>query len=276
MISIIICSRNPDIPAELKQNIAETIGCDYELVVMDNSRNQYSIFQAYNEGVRKSKGDVLCFMHDDIVFQTSNWGVIESVFEDDTIGVIGFGGAHFMSSTPAYWSTSPYISEYCRHNDKGRVYDCIVEDYFVDNLADVAVVDGFCFFMPKTMFKKVSFDEDCYDGFHAYDMDICMQVLKLGYRVCVSRDVMIMHYWSESEMYKKKGANLLDQNMQVFAKKWQQDLPVTKGINLPDIVVNRLNNLFIAAYDSKKARQSKAYKLGRLLLAPFRFLKKVL
>ena len=74
MISIIICSRNKDIPSELKQNIADTIGVDYELVVIDNSRNQYSIFSAYNEGVKRAKGDMLCFMHEDVVFKNCNWG----------------------------------------------------------------------------------------------------------------------------------------------------------------------------------------------------------
>ena len=66
MISLIICSRTADISDELKQNIATTIGCEYELCVIDNSRNEYSIFTAYNEGVRRAKGDILCFMHDDI------------------------------------------------------------------------------------------------------------------------------------------------------------------------------------------------------------------
>ena len=70
MISIIICSMNPDISAELRQNIADTIGCEYELVVIDNSRNQLSIFQAYNRGVQRSKGDILCFMHDDLLMHT--------------------------------------------------------------------------------------------------------------------------------------------------------------------------------------------------------------
>ena len=60
MISCIICSRRPDISAELKENIASTIGCEYELVVIDNSKNEYSIFSAYNEGVRRAKGDILC------------------------------------------------------------------------------------------------------------------------------------------------------------------------------------------------------------------------
>ena len=46
MISCIICSRKSDISAELKQNIQDTIGTDYELVIIDNSHSQYSIFSA--------------------------------------------------------------------------------------------------------------------------------------------------------------------------------------------------------------------------------------
>jgi hypothetical protein len=44
MISIIICSRTQTISSDLFENIKDTIGCDYELVVIDNSENTYSIF----------------------------------------------------------------------------------------------------------------------------------------------------------------------------------------------------------------------------------------
>ena len=75
MISIIICSRAASISDELIQNIDQTIGLPYELVIIDNSDNLYSIFNAYNEGVKRSKYELLCFMHDDIIFKKeSNWG----------------------------------------------------------------------------------------------------------------------------------------------------------------------------------------------------------
>ena len=74
MLSLIICSRTPKISEELEKNIADTIGCEYELVVIDNSLNKYSIFSAYNEGVKRSIGDILCFMHEDILYKTINWG----------------------------------------------------------------------------------------------------------------------------------------------------------------------------------------------------------
>jgi glycosyltransferase involved in cell wall biosynthesis len=66
MISLIICSRTPALSQKLANNIAETIGVPYEIVLLDNSANTYGICQAYNIGVQQSKYDVLCFMHDDI------------------------------------------------------------------------------------------------------------------------------------------------------------------------------------------------------------------
>lgn len=74
MLSLIVCSRTNDISNELKENVSTTIGCDYEWVVINNSQNQYSIFSAYNEGVSRAKGDVLCFMHEDVLFRTNNGG----------------------------------------------------------------------------------------------------------------------------------------------------------------------------------------------------------
>lgn len=60
----------------------------------------------------------------------------------------------------------------------------------------------------------------------------------------------------------------LDKNLKIFFNKWQHLLPMVKGIEEPDIVIHRLNNLLIQAYDAKMARQSKAYRLGKFLLHP--------
>ena len=87
MISIIICSRTASISDELTQNIDQTIGLPYELVIIDNSENLYSIFSAYNEGVKRSKYEVLCFMHDDIIFKTNDWGInVMNRFKSSNLG----------------------------------------------------------------------------------------------------------------------------------------------------------------------------------------------
>lgn len=273
MISIVICSRRSDFIADLRQNIAETIGCDHELVVIENSHNQYNIFQAYNEGVGRAKGDILCFMHDDIMMRTKGWGnIVVEEFEDDSIGMIGVAGSHFMPKAPMYWCMSPYIAQYNLQTDNGETMVNDTPGFFVKDLADVAVVDGLFFCIPKRLFATLRFDDVLFQGFHGYDMDMSMQVQALGKRVCVTRGFLVEHFWSERQFQNKKTMAQLDESMEVFFDKWKDALPMVKGINEPKMVMDRLNNLCIAAYDAKKARRSKAYRLGRTLLAPFRWI----
>lgn len=75
MISIIICSKYSKINCELEQNIENTIGnMPFEIITINNSQNSYSIYQAYNKGIKEAKYPYLCFMHEDILFHTVNWG----------------------------------------------------------------------------------------------------------------------------------------------------------------------------------------------------------
>lgn len=266
MLSFVTCSRNKDIPALLKQNIADTVGGEHELIVIDNSSGNYSIFQAYNEGVARSKGEILCFMHDDVLFRTDCWGeIIEKHFrEDGGIGLIGFAGTHFLPDSPMYWYGSPFVSQRNLNNDQGVVEEHYHEDWFGDNdLIEVVAVDGFCFFVRKKLFDRIAFDEETFKGFHLYDMDICMQVLESGYKVCVCRDVLSEHCWSESKQFTKQGAETFSENLEKFAKKWHEALPIHRGLNLPDEVFDRVNGLFRQAFD---VRMSRFYRLGK----PFR------
>ena len=143
MISVIICSRQSDITSEQRRNILDTVGCECELVIIDNSGKHYSIFSAYNEGVRKSKGDILCFVHDDVEFVSANWGEkIIGHFDDKSIGIVGFAGSHMLSKSPMYWVEMPFYSEYNQING-------VLSDNWMfpsKNIVDIVACDGFCFF----------------------------------------------------------------------------------------------------------------------------------
>ena len=102
MISIIVCSKFPTLSKELLDNISQTVGTDYEIVSIDNSQAKYSIFEAYNEGVARSKGEYLCFMHEDVVLRSSNWGnTVERVLSHKDVGAIGVAGGCVAASTGA-------------------------------------------------------------------------------------------------------------------------------------------------------------------------------
>ena len=230
MISVIICSRTPDISDVLRQNITDTIGCAHEFVVIDNSRQQRSIFAAYNEGVNKAQGDILCFMHEDIRCHTKDWGTaVENRFRnDETLGLLGNLGSHFMPKCVCALGDSGLLSSNYYTKDKEDHYR--ESRYFDDSgAAEVVVVDGMWYCVRRQLFadRKIWYDES-FEGFHYYDLDICMQVWEAGYKCIVVDDVEMEHY-SEGDIDR----TFLNNSFRFFDK-WKDSLPMLKGIELTE------------------------------------------
>ena len=197
MISIIICSRTSELSNELYQNIDETIGCKYELIIIDNSQNLYSIFEAYNLGIKRSSGAYLYFIHDDILFITKNWGVVlTSIFEANVnIGLIGVAGGKVKTRMPSAWWDNyegQNVINIVQHH-KGKEKE--VHNYGFDKQqnVEVAVIDGV--FMALRKDTRIAF-ETRLQGFHAYDLNLSFEVIKLGYSIVVTNEISIEHYSS--------------------------------------------------------------------------------
>lgn len=279
MISIIICSRNTDIPQELKDNIASSIGCEYELCVIDNSRNEYNIFSAYNEGVKRAKGDILCFMHEDVLFHSENFGkVLEQTYSQKDIGAVGIIGAQYMTevSSTAWWESSPARGSIIQgQTDSNGIYTVHLDsDGKVDEITDVAVLDGCFITIRANLFKHIKWDDDTFISFHMYDMDICMQIIHEGYRVCVTPDILIEH----------KSIGTLNhpyyESLRTFKTKWQKQLPIYRGLtlNAKDIEwrENLLKTVELQQSQLSQIENSHAYRLGKKILKPIKFLKRLL
>jgi len=292
MISIIICSRKPDIPQELKENIKEIIGVDFELLVIDNSQNQYSIFRAYNEQAKRSKYPYLCFMHEDILFHTQDWGqkVVNYFEKDEKVGLLGVVGGHYAPRYPVPWWRSGLLSGQCLQGHyettRNKQYFTTLDRYF-DFIQDkpqieVASVDGLWFCIKKELFYNenrlccIEFDEKTYPGFHCYDIDICFQVWNIGLKVIVVSDVLIEH--------KSHGHGDVQwrKNLLKFYFKWQDKLPLIAGIHLTpeeikatdekisEYICSDIDNVFRI---QEQLRNSKAYRLGSFMLKPLRLMK---
>lgn len=195
MISIIICSRQKTINYDLSENIKKTVGCDYELIVIDNSENKYSIFEAYNEGIEKSKGDFLCLMHDDIFIHTNGWGnVIHRIFnENQQIGLIGVAGAKIKTKMPSAWWDCPDNQKVIciiQHfpNQEKEVWSFGFEN---KKNTEVVAIDGVFMVMRKD--KYIRFD-DKMKGFHNYDLNISFEYIKKGYKIVVTNEVLLEHF----------------------------------------------------------------------------------
>ena len=61
---------------------AQDVRCTFELLLIDNSDNRYTIAQAYNVGLRQSASACVVFVHDDVRFRSPHWGpALLRVFE---------------------------------------------------------------------------------------------------------------------------------------------------------------------------------------------------
>lgn len=227
LISIIICSTRRVLDVKLVENIQNTIGSKHEIVCIDNSDCHRSIFSAYEEGVKLAKGNFLCFMHEDILFRSHNWGekCIEQLEGNNQIGMLGVLGGYYMSRHSCNWLSSGLI--------KGHVIQGFVKgkhdevefrhsDYnHYGN--DVVAIDGLWMFIRRNLFGKyLKWDTENYEGFHFYDSDMSMQVINSGHKIAIA-DILIEH--KSSGNYNKNFWN----NYLAFHAKWKDFLPVING-----------------------------------------------
>ena len=194
MISVIISSYNDAFFDSAEQNIKATIGKTHEIIRIKNP-GLYSLSEAYNKGASRAKFQILCFVHEDVLFHTFNWGqnLINHFKLVDDLGLIGLIGNVYKSSKPTSWNT--------QNKDKNKGY-CLMRFTngvatnrlirIVDNLEFVKVVDGVFLATPKSVWAQNRFDESI-RGFHLYDIDFSLRI-SVKHKVAVANDILLEHF----------------------------------------------------------------------------------
>ncbi len=226
MISIIICSANNFLLSQVKLNIQETIGVPHEIIAIDNSVNKDGICAVYNRGGAEALYPLLCFVHEDILFETNNWGLlIEQHFKNSDIGLLGFAGGDTKSIVPSSWSSSFRSNEISiiQHYKSVNAFSkrtISAEKSKPEVQKNVAALDGVFLCTRKEIFNLHKFDEANFKGFHGYDIDYSLQILK-HHSVVVVFNILVHHY-SEGRPDKKWAASAI-----MLSKKWKDILPVS-------------------------------------------------
>lgn len=217
-VSIIICSRNSSISSYLHKNIQETIfrkgsPYTYEIIIIDNHTNKYSIFEAYNSGLERSSGELLCFMHDDIEFLTKEWGDhLLEIFKNPQIGACAIAGCQILRNTPSFFNIPEYSTFNIIHqNTHIQTHNQIVP---------IVTFDGVWFCIHRKCFKKIKFDEHTYKGFHFYDMDTAVQLHQAGYKILFTPKILIKHSGTQTN------DKCWLENSYNFYNKWKYHLPL--------------------------------------------------
>jgi hypothetical protein len=265
MISIIICSRSKSALDDAISSIEKTIGVPYEIVAIDNSRGEYSIFQAYNAGIDRSKYNMLCFMHEDVTFETINWGKkVLGIFDSNNrLGLLGVAGSSYKSAVPSGWvfetNSDKIVSiNIIQHEKIKKSSSHLLNNPHNTALADVASVDGLWFCTPKNIAEEIRFDEVTFNNFHCYDVDYSLAVLQ-RYKVAVTFDILINHFSAGN-----LNDSWLTETLKLH-KKWRKILPINL-IDLSGIESKQLEfEAFHAVLPKLKGKREISFEFMRTL-----------
>lgn len=226
MISIIVCSADAARLDALKENIANTIGLPHEVIAIDNRQNRYGICEAYNLGGHQAAFPVLCFTHEDVSFDTMDWGkIVCHHLSDASVGLVGIAGGDAKSLVPSSWSIPIHSREInvLQHyrRTQGKVERLLESRHNpLQNASEVACLDGVWLCTRKSVFQTYQFDAERFVGFHGYDIDYSLQVAT-HYKLHVIFDIQIHHYSEGSP-----GSDWFRSAISV-SHKWRNRLPAS-------------------------------------------------
>jgi hypothetical protein len=178
----------------LKENIESTIGSvNFEIIGYNNEKLNHSISNVYNKGSKLSKFPYLLFVHEDISFKTTNWGIklLEIFSNNPQVGVLGVAGTKILPNAPAGWFNTP--EEFHVKNILQKKSDKTIHENIGFNnleLIEVASIDGVFIAFKKS---DLAFPTDI-KGFHGYDLAISIEHLNAGCRNFVTNQILIEHF----------------------------------------------------------------------------------
>jgi hypothetical protein len=241
MISIIISSANPEQLQKVKVNIGKTIGVPFEIISYDNSNGKNGISKVYNDGVKSAKYDILCFMHEDIITHTNDWGklLIKYFSEYKNLGVLGIAGSDGKTSVPSgchivYGNYYMNLIQHYKFQETPPKRICLPENYHNSKeLHQVICIDGVWFCCAKQTALENPFDEQL-SGFHGYDIDFSLNISS-KFTNMITFEILISHY-SEGNF----SLQWLDAMIYIH-NKYKKSLPMYPGnaTNIPIKVVEK-------------------------------------
>ncbi|MEZ2301805.1 MAG: tetratricopeptide repeat protein [Microcoleus sp.] len=287
LVSIIIPTRNLGNFLErcLKSIFEKTTYQNYEVIVIDNGsdepetaavisqwkRKEPTRFKCYeldipfnfsrinNYAVAQSQGDYLLFLNNDTEVITSDW--IEAMVEQVQKPTIGAVGAKLLYPDNTIQHAGVVLGLRSLADHGHRNFDATDPGYNgqIATVNNYSAVTGACLMCRREVFEKVGgFDEQLAVAFN--DVDLCLEIMRRGYRNVYLPHVVLYHYESKSrgvEDTSEKQRRFM-QEQETMKQRWKEiiDCDPCYNINLTrtrdDYSLRVLSSLKIHVYEPKQ------------------------
>ena len=160
---------------ELQEYLKKSCGHPKTEVIEKVTNGEKNLSQVYNEIISESSNDIVVLCHDDIYFDTKNWGQkLEKLFEkNEEFSIIGIAGTTEMPKSGMWWEDRSKMCGIVNHEHNGKKWESRYSDSLQNLIKEVVIVDGLFIAINKNKIKH-TFDETV-SGFHMYDVNFCFR-----------------------------------------------------------------------------------------------------
>lgn len=210
---------------KLIEYLKKTCGGGKKTQVIEKVNNgEKSLTQVYNEILNESENNFVVFCHDDIEFDTNNWGdkLIKLFNRNPEFGIIGIAGTTDLIDG-RWWTMKQSMIGIVSHKHEGKKWTNTYSPDQGNKLKEVVVLDGLFFCVDKSKIKK-DFNEE-FKGFHFYDIPFCFDNYLSGVKLAVTTQIRVTHMsiGQTNEQWEK--------NKTQFEELYKENLPVRLSAN---------------------------------------------
>lgn len=236
--------------------LKKTSGVSNPEVIPFENNGEFSLTEVYNKILEQSTNDIVILCHDDIYFDSKNWGqkILNHFKRKNDYGILGLAGTTSMSKSAKWWEDFSKMKGIVNHEHEGKKWESKYSQSKGNELDDVVLVDGLFIVINKKNIKK-SFNEEI-GGFHFYDVDFSFRNFIEGVKIGVMYDVRVTHksIGQTNEQWEK--------NRELFAEKYKDVLPikVNRNLNIDSPLKVLLSCLFFKTFTGSEMY---VYELAR-------------
>ncbi len=222
MITIGFSTRKTD--SEFLTHLQKSCGSKKLQIIEKVNNGEKSLAKVYNEILNEAENDIVVFCHDDIEFDTKNWGekLIKLFKRNEEYGILGIAGTTDLIDG-RWWSMRQSMTGIVSHKHDGKKWTNTYSPDQGNKIKEVVVLDGLFFCVDKRKIKQ-NFDED-FDGFHFYEIPFCFANHIDGVKLGVTTLIRVTH--------KSIGMtnDQWEQNKVKFESKYGSHLPIRLSNN---------------------------------------------
>ena len=217
MITIAYSTRETN--PELQEYFRKSSGIHNSQIIEVVNPDGKSLTEVYNEILEQSTFDIVILCHDDIYFDSNNWGQkIMNHFKRSDYGILGVAGSTQLPKSGMWWEDRTKMIGIVNHEHEGKKWTSKYSDNLGNSIKETVLVDGLFIALHKNRIKK-NFDENV-KGFHLYDVNFCFRNFIEQVKIGVVFDIKITHksIGMTNEQW--------DANRKLFAEEFESLLPV--------------------------------------------------